>query len=246
MAPERQGDPEPKWRPKQGPKQGRKQGPARGSKLSRGQGEVQGWEARRQAAGALESADGDKRPGNSDLPHQALDAADVPGVRAAAGPEAKTHGGEMSGMTGVAADDWDDDEREIIPLTRAEAEGLFGPSVSRPSRVTPFRVVGAQFALTVIAALLSWLLTGSREAAWSAGVGGAACWIPSAWFAWRLRAATRNAALTWAVAELVKIMATLAILGAGVAWLGHGVWWLPLLVTFVLALKIYWLALAWR
>ena len=38
-----------------------------------------------------------------------------------------------------------------------QAETLFGPEVSRPSRVTPYKVVAAQMVLSLGATLLWWL-----------------------------------------------------------------------------------------
>ena len=60
----------------------------------------------------------------------------------------------------VTTDDaWDVEQQDnnIVPLTRAEAEKLFGPNVSRPSRVTPFKVVVAQMVLSLGATLVWWL-----------------------------------------------------------------------------------------
>ncbi len=48
-------------------------------------------------------------------------------------------------------------DNNIVPLTRDQAEKLFGPEVSRPSRVTLFRVVVAQMVLSLGATLLWWL-----------------------------------------------------------------------------------------
>ena len=56
-------------------------------------------------------------------------------------------------------DSWDAEaqDNKTVPLTRAEAETLFGPGVSRPSRVTPFKVVAAQMVLSLCATLAWWL-----------------------------------------------------------------------------------------
>jgi len=72
--------------------------------------------------------------------------------------------GERRESTG---DDWDAEQQDdnIVPLTRAEAERLFGPGVSRPSRVTPYQVVIAQVALSLVATLAWWLFSKSPGAA---------------------------------------------------------------------------------
>jgi ATP synthase protein I len=147
-------------------------------------------------------------------------------------------------------DDWRDEydapPEEITPITRAEAERLFGPDVSRPSRVTPLRVVGAQIGLTLCLMVVCAVLSEHRvSAAVSALIGGAICWVPSAWFAMRLKARKRDSVGAWMVAEGVKLGITIAMFIA-VAVYDKDVRWLPLLVTYVLALKTYWVALAWK
>src|ERR1700689_359943 len=64
-----------------------------------------------------------------------------------------------SGQQVTHDDAWDAEQQDnnIVPLTRAEAEKLFGPNVSRPSRVTPFKVVAAQMVLSLGATLVWWL-----------------------------------------------------------------------------------------
>lgn len=146
-------------------------------------------------------------------------------------------------------DAWDAEQRDIniVPLTRAEAEKLFGPTVSRPSRVTPFGVVMAQMVLSLAAALVWWLFSEPPgAAALSAFLGGAVCWVPSALFAARLkRVGSAASILTWMVGEAIKMGVTVAMFVA-IACGYHDVQWLPLLVTYLIALKTYWLALAWR
>ena len=143
-------------------------------------------------------------------------------------------------------DAWDAETHKIIdPLTRAEAEKLFGPQVSRPSRVTPWRVVAAQMVLSLAATLVGWLFgKPPGDVALSAFLGGAICWIPSALFAARL---TRGVAtvLGWMLGEALKMGSTVALFVA-VAYGYHDVHWAPLLVTYLIALKTYWIALAWR
>jgi ATP synthase protein I len=146
-------------------------------------------------------------------------------------------------------DAWDVEQQDnnIVPLTRAEAEKLFGPNVSRPSRVTPYRVVAAQMVLSLGATLLWWLFyKPPGEAALSAFLGGAICWVPSALFAARLRKLSgAETVMSWMIGEALKMGATIAMFVAIAVWY-HGVQWVPLLVTYLVALKTYWIALAWR
>ena len=144
---------------------------------------------------------------------------------------------------------WDAEQQDnnIVPLTRAEAEKLFGPNVSRPSRVTPFKVVAAQMALSLGATLVWWLFyKPPGAAALSAFLGGAICWVPGALFAARLRTLSgAETVMSWMIGEALKMGTTIAMFVAIAFWY-HDVRWVPLLVTYLIALKTYWIALAWR
>jgi ATP synthase protein I len=150
-------------------------------------------------------------------------------------------------------DPWDAEASEaahdnnIVPLTRAEAETLFGPNVSRPSRVTPFKVVAAQMVLSLCATLAWWLFySPPGAAALSAFLGGAICWIPSGLFAARLKAKSgAETVASWVIGEAIKMGATIAMFAA-IAYGYKGVLWVPLLVTYLIALKTYWVAMAWK
>ncbi|NLP61033.1 ATP synthase subunit I [Paraburkholderia sacchari] len=144
------------------------------------------------------------------------------------------------------------DNNDIVPLTRAEAEQLFGAQVSRPSRVTPFRVVAAQVVLSLVAALLWWLFykppgaAAPDAVALSALLGGAICWLPGALFAARLKQLSRaGTVMNWMLGEAFKMGATIAMFVAIAFWY-RDVQWIPLLVTYLIVLKTYWIALAWR
>ncbi|HEV3427560.1 MAG TPA: ATP synthase subunit I [Paraburkholderia sp.] len=151
--------------------------------------------------------------------------------------------------------EWDADQQDnndIVPLTRAEAEQIFGAQVSRPSRVTPFRVVAAQVVLSLVATLVWWLfykppgLAAPNAVALSAFLGGAICWIPGALFAARLKQLSRAATVfNWVLGEAFKMGATIAMFVAIAFWY-RDVQWIPLLVTYLIALKTYWIALALR
>ena len=146
-------------------------------------------------------------------------------------------------------DAWDVEQQDnnIVPLTRTEAEKLFGPNVSRPSRVTPYKVVAAQMVLSLGATLLWWLFyKPPGDAALSAFLGGAICWVPSALFAARLKKLSgAETVMSWMIGEALKMGTTIAMFVAIAFWY-HDVRWVPLLVTYLIALKTYWIALAWR
>ncbi|WP_431820957.1 ATP synthase subunit I [Burkholderia sp. F1] len=147
-----------------------------------------------------------------------------------------------------SGDDWDAELQDdnIVPLTRAEAEKLFGPNVSRPSRITPYKVVVAQVALSLVATLAWWLFSKSPgAAAQSAFLGGAIGWVPSALFVARLKAGGSATVMSWVAGEALKLGVTIGMFAA-VAFGYPGVHWVPLLVTYLVVLKTYWIALAWR
>ncbi|MGF6780481.1 ATP synthase subunit I [Paraburkholderia sp. GAS334] len=162
---------------------------------------------------------------------------------------AQSVSGESTGQHATQNEAWDVEQQDnnVVPLTRTEAEKLFGPNVSRPSRVTPFRVVAAQMVLSLGATLLWWLFyKPPGDAALSAFLGGAICWVPSAMFAARLRTLSgAETAMSWMIGEALKMGATIAMFVAIAFWY-HDVRWVPLLVTYLIALKTYWIALAWR
>ena len=162
---------------------------------------------------------------------------------------ARSVSGASAGQHAMQDDAWDVEQQDnnIVPLTRAEAEKLFGPNVSRPSRVTPFRVVAAQMVLSLGATLLWWLFyKPPGDAALSAFLGGAICWVPGAMFAARLRTLSgAETVMSWMIGEALKMGATIAMFVAIAFWY-RDVRWVPLLVTYLIALKTYWIALAWR
>lgn len=162
-------------------------------------------------------------------------------------PDEQSGGSDFSSNRGNADDPWtDEQDGEPIPLTQAEAMRMFGPDVSRPSRVTPFRVVGAQVSLSLIATLVCWLFVKRPgTAALSAFLGGALAWIPGALFALRISRGGLGSPAGWVTGEALKIGATVALFAA-IAYGLPGIRWVPLLLTYLLALKVYWVALAWR
>jgi ATP synthase protein I len=142
---------------------------------------------------------------------------------------------------------WDDEpqEEQVVPLTRAEAENLFGTQISRPSRVTPLRVIAAQMVVSLIALLIALAYSSHpQQAALSALLGGAISWAPSAIFALLLKKWHGQASvIALVVGEIVKLVMTFIMFG--IIALGYpSVLWLPLLLTYVAALKTYWVALA--
>jgi ATP synthase protein I len=143
------------------------------------------------------------------------------------------------------SDDWDfDGEREeeaVDPLSHADAVTLFGERALRPSRMTPGKIVLAQVVVTLLSALC-WALFGKQAGpyGWSALFGGAVCFVPSGFFALRLWTARERASVGGLVmGEAIKVFATVALFVLVVV-LYRDLRWVPMLVTFLLALKTYW------
>ena len=133
----------------------------------------------------------------------------------------------------------------IKPLTAEEARRL---REQHPS-VSPWWVVAGQAVVGLVTALAAWALTGRQNVGWSAGYGALAVAIPAAVFARGLtgRFSSLNAgtaAVGFLLWEMVKIALTLAMLVAAPG-LVPGLSWPALLVGLILAMKVYWVALAY-
>jgi len=101
-----------------------------------------------------------------------------------------------------------------------------------------FKTVSLQSVAILLTAGLAWLWVG-RNAAVSAGLGGAAVVIPNLLFAFSLWAAARSgraSAAGFLVGEFIKVATTLALL-AIVAGAYRDLHWLALLAGLIVALK---------
>jgi len=137
-----------------------------------------------------------------------------------------------------------DEASPIQPLSAEEARKL---REQNPS-LSPWWVVAGQAGVGLVAALLGWALTGKQNVGWSVAYGALAVVIPAAVFARGLtgRFASLNAgtaAVGFLLWEMVKVALTLAMLVAAPR-LVAGLSWLALLIGLVLAMKVYWVALA--
>lgn len=112
----------------------------------------------------------------------------------------------------------------------------------------PWWVVAGQAGVGATAALIAWALTGRQNVGWSVAYGALAVVIPAAVFARGLtgRFSSLNAGtaaagfLAW---EMIKIALTVAMLLAAPRWVA-GLSWPAMLIGLVLAMKVYWVALA--
>ncbi|HYF42009.1 MAG TPA: ATP synthase subunit I [Ramlibacter sp.] len=139
----------------------------------------------------------------------------------------------------------EDEQLPFKPLSADEARKLR----EQNPPVSPWWVVGGQAVVGIVAALVAWLVTGKQNVGWSAGYGALAVVIPAAIFARGLtgRFSSLNAgtaAFGFMLWEMVKIALTVAMLVAAPR-LVAGLNWPALLVGLVLAMKVYWVALAY-
>lgn len=114
--------------------------------------------------------------------------------------------------------------------------------------LSPWWVVAGQAVVGLLSALVAWALTGKQNVGWSVAYGALAVVVPAAVFARGLtgRFSSLNAgtaAVGFMLWEMVKIALTFAMLAAAPR-LVAGLSWPALLVGLVLAMKVYWLALA--
>lgn len=137
-----------------------------------------------------------------------------------------------------------EEESPVVPLSADEAKQLR----EQHPPVSPWWVVAGQAAVGLVAALAAWALTGRQNVGWSVAYGALAVVVPAAVFARGLtgRFSSLNAgtaAVGFLVWEMVKIALTLAMLVVAPR-LVPGLSWPALLVGLVLAMKVYWVALA--
>ena len=140
-----------------------------------------------------------------------------------------------------------EDQEEASPVRPLNAEEARRVREQNP-QVSPWWVVAGQAGVGLVAALAAWALTGRQDVGWSVAYGALAVVIPAAVFARGItgRFSSLNAgsaAVGFLLWEMVKIALTLAML-AMAPRLVAGLVWPALLVGLVLAMKVYWLALA--
>jgi ATP synthase protein I len=140
-----------------------------------------------------------------------------------------------------------EEQEEASPVQPLTAEQARRVREQNPP-VSPWWVVAGQAGVGLVAALVAWALTGRQDVGWSVAYGALAVVVPAAVFARGLtgRFSSLNAgtaAVGFLLWEMVKIALTLAML-AMAPRLVAGLSWPALLVGLVLAMKVYWVALA--
>lgn len=130
------------------------------------------------------------------------------------------------------------------PLTAEEARRVR----EQNPPLKPWWVIAGQAGVGAVAALIAWALTGKQNVGWSVAYGALAVVIPAAVFARGLtgRFSSLNAgtaAAGFLVWEMIKIALTVAMLLVAPRWVA-GLSWPAMLIGLVLAMKVYWVALA--
>lgn len=140
-----------------------------------------------------------------------------------------------------------EEPQEALPVQPLSAEEARRVREQNPP-VNPWWVVAGQAGVGLVAALAAWAFTGRQNVGWSVAYGALAVVVPAAVFARGLtgRFASLNAgtaAVGFLLWEMVKIALTFAMLVVAPR-LVAGLSWPALLVGMVLAMKVYWVALA--
>jgi ATP synthase protein I len=140
-------------------------------------------------------------------------------------------------------------------LTRSELEVILGSEALKPSIISVKRLFALQIFVTILSCFAwGWSAKGKPfgldSSAISALLGGLIAIIPAGLFAIRARLLTKKviesgvaglAVAGLVTGEIIKIIATIAMFFLVIVFYPD-LDWLPLLLTYVLALKCYWLA----
>ena len=153
----------------------------------------------------------------------------------------------MAGKTNRTIAPLPEDSEEASPVQPLTAEQARRVREQNPP-VSPWWVVVGQVGVGLVAALAAWAFTGKQNVGWSVAYGALAVAIPAAVFARGLTGKFSSlnagtAAVGFLLWEMVKIALTLAMM-AMAPRLVAGLSWPALLIGLVLAMKVYWLALA--
>ena len=148
---------------------------------------------------------------------------------------------------------WDEEDgvdswkaQAFKPLTAEEASAL------RPKAppLSPWRVLAVQATVGVVLALMALLATQRTEVAWSVLYGAATVVLPGALMARGMTSklssmSPGSSAVSFMLWEMVKIAVSVAMLALAPK-LVQPLVWPALLVSLVVCMKVYWLALLWR
>jgi len=147
--------------------------------------------------------------------------------------------------TGVRRAEIDPEDSDfVVALSAEQARRLR----ERQPQLSPWWVVLAQLLAGLLVAAVAWGWTGRMSEGWSALYGALAAAVPAALFVRGLKGRFSSLNVGTAVFgfflwEMVKLMVSVAMLALAPR-LVPGLNWLALLAGLVVALKMYWIALA--
>jgi ATP synthase protein I len=149
----------------------------------------------------------------------------------------------------------DEQENAFKVYTREEMDALKRANRKAFFSLSPWAIIGFQVAATLVMVLIWSFFANPQELKpyfFSAFVGGFIGFFPATLFALRLSVSKRQknqnpgGQLAAVVSgEFIKIAVTIALF----VWAALGIpdlQWIPLLVTYLVTLKCYWLAWFWR
>lgn len=142
--------------------------------------------------------------------------------------------------------DGEAEDPPITPLTRAQAQALR----ARSPQVSPWWVIAVQVAVGCLSAMGVWLVLGQPQLIGSALYGALVAVLPGALMARGMTSKLSSvspgaSAVSFMVWMAVKILVSMAMLVLAPK-LVEPLSWPVLLVSLVLCMKVYWLALLWR
>jgi len=145
--------------------------------------------------------------------------------------------------------DFDAEDSEALTfkrLTKQEAQAL--RELQPP--ISPWRIVRLQVLVGVVVTVLAWAFTMKASVAWSAAYGALAVVIPAVLFARGLMGQfssinAMTAGFGFFVWVAVKICVSVAMLAAAQKMVAD-LDWLAMLISLVVTMKVYWVALLMR
>jgi ATP synthase protein I len=145
--------------------------------------------------------------------------------------------------------DFDADEDDVLSFKRLSKQEAQSLRELQPP-LSPWRIVRLQVLVGIVVTALVWFVTMKSSAAWSAAYGALSVVIPGVLFARGLMSQfssinAMTAGFGFFVWEAVKIAVSVAMLVAAPKLVAD-LDWLVMLVSLIVTMKVYWVALLMR
>ena len=145
--------------------------------------------------------------------------------------------------------DFDADEDDVLSFKRLSKQEAQSLRELQPP-LSPWRIVRLQVLVGIVVTALVWFVTMKSSAAWSAAYGALSVVIPGVLFARGLMCQfssinAMTAGFGFFVWEAVKIAVSVAMLVAAPKLVAD-LDWLVMLVSLIVTMKVYWVALLMR